>query len=164
MMDDRTATRRRHAARVGRQSARYESDLYGWAIEQAALLRAGRLADADACNIAEELDDVGNEQYDKMESALRILLVHLLKWDHQPRRRSRSWWASISVQRNQLRRVLTKDPGLRSRLQEAIGAAYEDARFQAAAQTQLNPRTFVARCPYSWAEIMDRQISWPAED
>jgi hypothetical protein len=53
-------------------------------LEQAALLRAGRITEADALNIAEEeLDDVGNEQYDKLESALRVISVHLLKWDQQ---------------------------------------------------------------------------------
>ena len=47
-------------------------------------MRAGRITEADALNIAEEeLDDVGNEQYDKLESALRVISVHLLKWDQQ---------------------------------------------------------------------------------
>ena len=104
-MDERSATKR-NAAR-----ARYDRDLYGWATEQAALLRAGRIAEADAQNIAEELDDVGSEQYDKLESALRLILLHLLKWDHQPERRTRSWWASITVQRNHVRRLLRKNPG-----------------------------------------------------
>ena len=81
-MDDRSNTRRPPA-----DPARYDRDLYSWAIEQAALLRAGRIAEADALNIAEELDDVGNEQYDRLESALRIILLHLLKWGHQPERR-----------------------------------------------------------------------------
>ena len=67
----------------------YKEDLHAWAREQAALLRAGRLGEVDAANIAEELDDVGNEQYDKLESALRVLLAHMLKWDHQPERRGR---------------------------------------------------------------------------
>ena len=77
------------------EGARYDRDLYGWAVEQAALLRAGRLAEVDALNLAEEIDDVGNEQYDKLESAICVILVHLLKWNHQPQRRSRSWWLSI---------------------------------------------------------------------
>ena len=71
-MDERTQTKR------GGARARYASDLYGWATEQAALLRAGRIAEADAKNIAEELDDVGSEQCDKLESALRLILLHLL--------------------------------------------------------------------------------------
>src|SRR5258708_3757266 len=100
--------------------ARYDQDLYGWAIEQAALLRAGKIAEADARNIAEELDDVGNEQYDKLESALRLILLHLLKWDHQPERRSRSWRQSIEVQRNHFHKVLRKNPGLKPLVDEAI--------------------------------------------
>jgi hypothetical protein len=147
---------------VGREAARYDRDLYSWAVEQAALLRAGRIAEADARNIAEELDDVGNEQYDKLQSALRIILLHLLKWDHQPQRRSRSWWASITVQRNQVRRLLRKNPGLKPHVDEAISEAYEDARIQAVVQTHLNLRGFPARCPFSWQDIMEREISWPA--
>ena len=42
---------------------------------------------------------MGEEQYDKLESALRVLMLHLLKWDHQPDRRSRSWTASVREQR-----------------------------------------------------------------
>jgi Domain of unknown function DUF29 len=163
MMDDRSETARRRPAGPGGEPARYDRDLYSWAVEQAELLRAGRIAEADARNIAEELDDVGNEQYDKLQSALRIILLHLLKWDHQPRRRSRGWWASITVQRNHVRRVLRKNPGLKPHVNEAVGEAYEDARVQAAVQTHLNQRAFPARCPFSWHDIMEREISWPAE-
>ena len=37
--------------------AAYETDLHAWAMEQAALLRAGRLDAVDAANVAEELED-----------------------------------------------------------------------------------------------------------
>src|SRR5215207_1431941 len=146
MMDERSHTAKQGP---GRQ-ARYERDLYTWAIEQAALLRAGRIAEADVRNIAEELDDVGNEQYEKLESALRVVLLHLLKWDHQPSRRSRSWRASILVQRNHMQRILRKNPGLKSLLEEAVNTAYSDARIEAGAQTRLGERKFPNRCPYSW--------------
>ena len=42
---------------------------------------------------------MGEEEYDKLESALRVLMLHLLKWDHQPDMRSRSWTLSIREQR-----------------------------------------------------------------
>ena len=42
---------------------------------------------------------MGEEQYDKLESALRVLMLHLLKWDHQPSMRSRSWTLTIREQR-----------------------------------------------------------------
>ena len=54
-----------------------EVDLYSWARKQAELLRAGRLAEIDPSAIAEEIDDVGEEQYDKLESALRVVMLHL---------------------------------------------------------------------------------------
>jgi hypothetical protein len=157
-MDERADTKRNAAAR-GR--ARYDRDLYGWATEQADLLRSGRMAEADAANIADELDDVGSEQYDKLESALRLILLHLLKWDHQAERRSRSWWATITVQRNQVRRILRKNPGLKPQVKAATADAYEDARVEAAAQTRVAPRKLLAHCPYSWDEIVERPIDWP---
>lgn len=95
MNDSDTVTK--SASEPAREGARHDRDLYSWAIEQAALLRAGRLAEVDALSIAEEIDDVGNEQYDKLESALRLILLHLLKWDHQRQRRSRSWQLSIAI-------------------------------------------------------------------
>jgi len=163
-MDDRSDMTRSGPAGAGRESARYDRDLYSWAVEQAALLRAGKIAEADALNIAEELDDVGNEQYEKLESALRIILLHLLKWDHQPKRRTRSWVSSILVQRKHVARVLRKNPGLKPRADEAVTEAYEVARIEAAAQTSLDPDTFPNDCPYSWDEIMEREIAWPDKD
>jgi Domain of unknown function DUF29 len=156
-MDDRTDTKRT----AGQEPARYDRDLYSWAIEQAALLRAGRIAEADALNIAEEIDDVGNEQYDKLESALRLILLHLLKWDHQAERRSRSWWASIRIQRNHVTKVLRKNPGLKPLIGEAVVEAYDDARLEAAVQTDLEDETFPLDCPYSFDDIMERPIDWP---
>jgi hypothetical protein len=114
-----------------------EVDLYSWALRQAELLRAGRLMEIDAAAIAEEIDDVAEEQYDKLESALRVVMLHLLKWDHQPDKRSRSWTASVREQRRRVLRQLRKNPGLRSRLDEALGEAYEDARDEASAETGL---------------------------
>jgi Domain of unknown function DUF29 len=147
-----------------KRPAAKEADLYSWARHQAELLRAGRLSEIDAAAIAEEIDDVGEEQYDKLESALRVLMLHLLKWDHQPDRRSRSWTASVREQRRRVLRQLRKNPGLRSRLDEALGEAYEDALDEASAETGLPPSLFPARPPFGYAEIMERPIVWPGDE
>jgi hypothetical protein len=140
------------------------ADLYSWARRQAELLRAGRLSEIDPVAIAEEIDDVGEEQYDKLESALRVLMVHLLKWDHQSDRRSRSWTASVREQRRRVLRQLRKNPGLRSRLDEALVEAYEDARDEASAETGLPLRLFPAQPPFEYAEVMERPIVWPGDE
>ena len=141
-----------------------ERDLYSWAARQATLLRAGRVAEIDAAAIAEEIDDVGEEQYDKLESALRVLMLHLLKWDHQPDKRSRSWTASVREQRRRVLRQLRKNPGLRSRLNEALGEAYEDARDEASGETGLPVSVFPERRPFEYAEIIERSIVWPGDE
>ena len=161
-MDDRSDPRGRPTGRE--EPARYDRDLYSWAVEQAALLRAGRIAEADVLNIAEEIDDVGNEQYDKLESALRVILLHLLKWDHQPERRSRSWRGSIRAQRHRVQKVLRKNPGLKARLDEAVAEGYADARIEAANETGLEDDVFPVDCVYSFEEIMERPIDWPPAD
>ncbi len=60
----------------------YEKDAYGWAMEQAALIRAGRLSELDLENIAEEIESVGKSERKALESFLARLLMPRLKWQH----------------------------------------------------------------------------------
>jgi hypothetical protein len=162
-MDDPSDTATKHRRDDPGARARYDHDLYSWALEQAALLGAGRLSEVDAAHIAEEIDDAGNEQYDKLERALRLILLHLLKWDYQPERRSRSWRLSISVHPKHVSKVLRKNPDLKPLVDETITEAYEVARVEAAGQTLLEDDVFPLECPYSWNEIVERPITWPPD-
>jgi hypothetical protein len=141
-----------------------ERDLYTWACQTAASLREGRLGELDLAAVAEEIDDVGEEQYLRLESALRVLLHHVLKWDHQPAARSRSWAITVREQRRRVERQLRKNPGLKGRLDEALADAYQDARDEAARETGLPTRTFPADSPYAFAEIIERPIVWPGDE
>jgi hypothetical protein len=145
-----------HSAASPAAAPRYDQDLYAWAREQVELLRARRLNEIDAENIAEEISDVGSEQYDKLESALRVLLTHMLKWDYQSQRRSASWENTIAIQRNHTRRQLRKNPSLKSRVEEAVADAYSDARLIASTETALDPGRFPEECPYNWDDILSR--------
>ena len=139
-------------------ATRYEDDLYTWVQEQIALLRAGRLTEIDALNVAEELSDVGNEQLDKLESAIAVLTQHLLKWDHQPERRSRSWELSVREQRRRISRVLKKNPGLKPLIAEAVEDGYADGRGRALDETGLPDTAMPETCPYSFEQMMTRPI------
>jgi hypothetical protein len=154
----------RSAPRERSLTSTKEADLYSWAVRQAELLRAGRLLEIDPAAIAEEIDDVGEEQYDKLASALRSLMLHLLKWDHQPDRRSRSWTASVREQRRRVLRQLRKNRGLKSRLDEALAEAYEDARDEASAETGLALNVFPTARRYEYADIMERPVVWPGDE
>ena len=142
---------------------RYEDDLYTWVGEQVALLNAGRLPEIDAVGIAEELGDVGSEQYERLESSLRVLLMHMLKWDQQPEFRTPSWVYSIREQRKRYARILKRNPGLKSRREEALAEAYDSARRWAALETNLVPSEFPDECPYGWDDVLDRPFETDAQ-
>jgi len=155
-MADTATTERPAGGRPQARGARYEDDLYTWVTEQVALLRAGRLDEINAQNIAEELSELGASEFAKLRGCLRVLLMHMLKWDQQPEHRTRSWIFSIREQRRRHLRLLAKNPGLRSRLDEARDEAYEDARDWAADETNLTPDEFPAACPYEWTDMLER--------
>ena len=138
--------------------AEYERDFYSWLMEQARLVREGRWEALDRENLAEEIESLGREQFNKLESALRVLLTHILKWDHQPARRSRSWALSIQGQRLEIEDVLSDNPGLRPRIPEAIARAYRRARLEAAKETGLKEARFPEKCPYSFDQIVSREF------
>ena len=134
----------------------YESDPYAWSLRQAELLKAGRLSEIDAENIAEEILDVGRTEYRILESALRVLLSHMLKWDHQPDKRSRSWENTILEQRGKVQRQLRENPSLKARRAEAVREGYRAARLRASGETDLDIQNFPEVCPYDWDAILNR--------
>jgi hypothetical protein len=140
-------------------AAEYERDFYSWLMEQARHVRDGRWEAVDRENLAEEIESLGREQFNKLESALRVLMMHMLKWDHQPKRRSRSWMLSIRSQRLELEDVLSDSPGLKPRIAEAIARGYRRARVEAAKETGLDEDAFPDSCPYSWEDLTTREFA-----
>ena len=136
-------------------AAEYWDDFYSWLMEQAAHLRAGHWEALDRENLAEEIESLGREQFKKLESALRVVILHLLKWDHNEDRRSRSWALSVREHRRRVHRQLRRSPGLKPQLDEALEGAYEDARLEASSETGLPlkilPRKLPSTIPRSWS-------------
>jgi Domain of unknown function DUF29 len=139
----------------------YEQDFYAWANEQAALLRAGKLAAADIENIAEEIESMGRGEKRELVNRLNVLLLHLLKWQFQPGFRSHSWRSRIREQRIRLATHLKDNPSLKSKLDQAVGEAYELALIEAVRETGLPENTFPTTCPYAFAQAIDANF-WPA--
>jgi predicted DNA-binding ribbon-helix-helix protein len=136
--------------------AEYERDFYSWLMEQARHLREKRFDALDRDNLAEEIESLGREQFNKLVSALRVLMLHMLKWDHQPSLHSRSWVLSIEEQRLEIADVLADNPGLKPRIGEAVARAYRRAHIEAAKETGLDETAFPAACPYSFEDITSR--------
>lgn len=116
-------------------SPAYWDDHYGWLMAQLEFVRERRFDKIDWENIAEDLEDMGRSEYRSLESALRVLLVHLLKWDHQVSYRSRSWLLTIKEQHRQYRRILDENPSLRQHLEQIRQDAHKSARRDAVKDT-----------------------------
>ena len=138
----------------------YREDYHAWALQNAHLLREGRLADIDIENIAEELEDMGGSKERELESRLGVLLAHLLKWVFQPTRRGNSWQATIEEQRRRIERLLRKNPSLKSRLDECFNDAYGDARLIAVRETGFNKNVFPDACPFNLEQALSDSY-WP---
>jgi hypothetical protein len=133
----------------------YDQDFYAWANEQAGLLRAGWLSEADIEHIAEEIESIGKSEKRELISRLTVLLVHLLKWQHQPVLRSTSWRLTLEEQRNQLEDHLADNPSLKAILDEVITSAYRNAILGAVRETSIERRVFPVVCPWSFDQMMD---------
>ena len=132
----------------------YKTDIVAWANQQAALLRAGQLTELDLFNIAEEIEDVGKSEQRELANRMAVLLMHLLKWQFQPRFRGASWENTIRHQRNKIHRRLKSTPSLKPLLQDEdwIQDAWEDGVDGASMETGLT--NFPETCPWSMELVL----------
>ena len=136
----------------------YDTDYVAWLEEQAAHLRAGRLSALDVLNLAEELEGLARSDRHELANRLETLILHLLKWDHQPGRRSRSWQSTIVEQRIRIRRLLDESPSLRPELAEVAANVHPDAVAGANVETGLAARRFPPALPYSLEQLFEREL------
>ncbi|MBW4644441.1 MAG: DUF29 domain-containing protein [Goleter apudmare HA4340-LM2] len=140
----------------------YESDFYAWTQEQVSLLRDQQWSQVDIDNLIEEIASLGKQQRQELRNRLSILIGHLLKWEYQPQNRSRSWLATLRIQRLDTAELLEENPSLKPDLEEARQKAYLRGVELAIKETELPSYTFPSECPYSLVDILNKQF-YPGE-
>jgi hypothetical protein len=133
----------------------YETDFYAWTLEQSKLLQISDFRGLDIVNLVEEIESLGKQQRQELENRLAILLGHLLKWDYQPERRSKSWKATIREQRRVIQRLMQANPSLKPYLEEAIAYAYQSGIDLVVRETPLDDQDLPADCQYTPEQIFD---------
>lgn len=131
----------------------YTEDETAWLDAMADLIAAGAHAELDFANLREYLTDMAKRDRREVESRLVILLMHILKWMHQPNQLSRSWRASIVEQRQELRRLAGRGV-LRNHAESVLAEVYRDAVERASAETGLALNAFPSECEYSLGELL----------
>ncbi|MDB9509885.1 DUF29 domain-containing protein [Kamptonema animale CS-326] len=140
----------------------YDADFYAWTQKQAEFLRDGKWSQLDLVNLIEEIESWGKQQRSELRNRLSILIGHLLKWEYQSNRRSRSWLMTIRVQRRDTLELVKENPRLKPYLQESLQKIYENGRDLAAGETNLPIKTFPLDCCYSLEEILSDSF-YPGE-
>src|SRR5687767_10303236 len=124
----------------------YEQDETAWLEAMAALAAQRRFEEMDHAHLSEYLTDMSKRDRREVFSRLVVLLTHLLKWEHQPANRSGSWRGTMREQRRELRQLLESGT-LRNHAESVLSAAYEEARRQAADETDVTVEVFPSQCP-----------------
>ena len=153
------ATLTKSPPREAAHSSAYEKDFHAWLLSQVSALRERRFRDLDLENLIEEVEELARSLARELRNRLKVVLVHLLKWQFQPSRKSASWDLTLLEQRDQLAQLLEQNPSLRQQVPQLIEKAYPAAGKTAAKEMQLDSsqwqRTFPAQCPWTPAQILD---------
>jgi hypothetical protein len=135
----------------------YEADETGWLETMSRLIHQGRHAELDYAHLGEYLADMAQRDKREVESRLAILMAHLLKWTHQPKRRSGRWRATIVVQGQELASLLESGV-LKNHAAAVLDQAYARAVRQAAAETKLPAKSFPSRCPFTLDQLVSEEM------
>lgn len=159
---DRAETDVKTMASNLRKPSLYDDDFFRWTNEQADLLRQGRFADVDLENIVEEIETLGRSEQRELESAYRLIAMHLLKSIIQPERISRSWLNTIVRERNTAERTLETSPSLKAKRDALFALAYRQARKEAASETGFPLVSLPEEPPFTREELEDEAFLPPA--
>ena len=133
----------------------YETDFYAWTLEQSKLLKVGDFKHLDITQLVEEIESLGKQQRQELRNRLGVLIGHLLKWDYQPSKRSKSWRVTIREQRREILQLLKENPSLKPYLMEAIALAHESGLDLVVKETLLDYEDLPENCPYTSDQLFD---------
>ncbi len=134
------------------------ADFNAWVNQTVQLLQSQRWHEIDLPQLIAEVEDLGKSERRGIASQLTRLLLHLLKWQYQPQRRSDSWLDSITDARTQIELAIDDSPSLKTYPVEQLEACYQRALRQAAKQTGIDSSMFPEQCPYSPELVVD--LDW----
>lgn len=137
------------------KSCLYEEDYCLWIETTINQLDNGKLAEVDLINLIEELANLVKSEKRALESNLEVILMHLLKYQYQPKKRSNSWRYTILEHRDRVERIIEDSPSLKSYLYQIFDRCYSKARKKASVKTGLSIETFPSEFLFTIEETLN---------
>ncbi|MEH2124611.1 DUF29 domain-containing protein [Nostoc sp.] len=132
----------------------YEQDFYLWTQTIFHQLKENNFKEIDILNLIEEIESMGRSEKRKLKNRLIVLLMHLLKWQYEPDKRSENWRSNISEQRICIETLLEDSPSLQPLLAEVFEDCYQKARIKASDETGIKLNFFPQESPFTLEETL----------
>lgn len=133
----------------------YEQDYCLWLEQTIQQLQTGAFNKIDISALIEELQGMSNSEKNALESNLRILLMHLLKYRYQPDKRTNSWLFTIREHRKRLLKAFQKSPSLKPYYEQVFPECYQDGRELASDETGLSLLAFPGESPFTLEDTLN---------
>jgi hypothetical protein len=133
----------------------YGTDFAEWSAQTAELLRQRRFDEIDIENVAEEIQSLGDSQFQGARSQLRRMLMHLIKQKIQPERDGGSWRASILNAQQEILDAIDSSPSLTRRLAGRLDEIYGQAIRAAHIETGLDAAEIPVECPFTLDQLLE---------
>lgn len=133
----------------------YDQDFYLWTQTIVHQLKENKLNQIDIPNLIEEIENMGKNEKRELRSRLIVLLMHLLKWQYQPEKRSESWRSTITEQRICIEALLEDSPSLQPLLTEIFADCYEKSRLKASEETGIKLNFFPKESPFTLEDTLN---------
>ena len=143
---------------VKTQTKLYEQDFCLWIETTANLLKEGQFSQLDIENLVEEIETMGRSEKNALESNLIVVFLHLLKWQYQPDKHSRSWESSILEHRRRIHKAIKNSPSLKPFLANVFAGCYQYGIKKASIETGLSLTVFPTEPPFTIDEILDEDF------
>ena len=133
----------------------YDQDYYLWLEHTTQLLKQGKFSGVDIPNLIDEIEGLAQNQKQALKSNLRVVLMHLLKYQYQPEKITNSWVSNINEHRDRIYDILDDSPSLRQYIRDEFSKVYGRARRRASRETQKPLDVFPIECPFTIEQVLD---------
>ena len=101
-------------------------------------LKQGYIEDSTT-GIEELIEALSRSEKRALRSQLTILMMHIIKWKIQPKRRSRSWLMTIENARIEIEEMLEEEPHLKPQVSKLWDKCFDAANRLAKKETGIKP-------------------------
>jgi hypothetical protein len=124
----------------------HDQDFNLWIEKIKQKIQYRNFVDMDWDNLLDEIDDLGKSEKRLLESYLQRLIEHILKlkyWESERERNYRHWCAEVANFRNQIKRLLKRNPSFNKYLEEIYPEIFVEVLQVRSLEFDISDRVFI---------------------